>query len=135
MTVYTGKIEMQSKDHMPHFHNITEDVKRIVAESGVKNGTVTIYSHHTTCSVMIQESSHDTNYYGREYMQMDLIEIMERLIPKGEKTIRAHLLHLKEHHETELLAQGLRYLKEHNIKIDMNTENKNGPIICKNEFL
>ena len=63
---------MQSKDHMPHFHNITDDVKRIFAESGIKNGIVTIYSHHTTCSVMTQESSRDTNYFGREYMQMDL---------------------------------------------------------------
>ena len=81
MAVYLGKTEMQSQDHLPHFHNITEEVKRIVAESGIKNGICTVYSHHTTCSVMIQESSHDVNYYGREYMQMDLIEIMEKLIP------------------------------------------------------
>jgi len=81
MSVYLGKVALQSKDHMPHFHNITEDVKRIVKESGIQNGIVTVYSHHTTCSVMIQESSHDTNYYGREYMQMDLIEIMEKMIP------------------------------------------------------
>jgi len=81
MAVYIGKIPVQSADHLPHFHNITDEVKRIVAESGVKNGTCTVYSHHTTCSVMIQESSHDTNFYGREYMQMDLIEIMEKIIP------------------------------------------------------
>ncbi len=81
MAVYLKKVKLQSKDHMPCFHNITDDVKRIVAESGVKNGTVTVYSHHTTCSVMIQESSHDLNYYGREFLQMDLIEIMERLVP------------------------------------------------------
>jgi thiamine phosphate synthase YjbQ (UPF0047 family) len=66
---------------LPHFHNITEEVKQIVAQSGIKNGICTVYSHHTTCSVMIQECSHDTNYYGREYMQMDLIEIMEKIVP------------------------------------------------------
>ncbi|MCL2158965.1 MAG: secondary thiamine-phosphate synthase enzyme YjbQ [Oscillospiraceae bacterium] len=81
MSVYIGKTEMQSRDHMPHFHDITQEVKRIVAESKIRNGTCTVYSHHTTCSVMLQECSHDTNYYGREYMQMDLIEIMEKLIP------------------------------------------------------
>lgn len=81
MSVYLGKVELQSRDHLPHFHNITEDVKRVVAESGIKNGIVTVYSHHTTCSVITQESSHDTNYYGREYMQMDLVEIMEKMIP------------------------------------------------------
>jgi secondary thiamine-phosphate synthase enzyme len=81
MSVYIGKIKVQSKDHLPHFHNITNEVKDIVAKSGIKMGICTVYSHHTTCSVMIQESSHDTNYYGREYMQMDLIEIMEKIVP------------------------------------------------------
>ncbi len=53
--------------------------------------------------------------------------VMERLVPKGEKTIRAHLLHLKEHNETELIKQAINYLNKHNISIDMtglNNENK-----------
>ena len=81
MAVYRGTITLQSHDHMPCFHNVTEGVKKIVAESGIKNGIVVVYSHHTTCSVMTQECSHDTNFFGREYLQMDLIEIMEKLIP------------------------------------------------------
>lgn len=48
--------------------------------------------------------------------------VMERLVPKGEKTIKAHLSHLKAHNEMELFAQGVAYLKEHNIEIDMNFE-------------
>lgn len=81
MSVYLRKIEVHSHDHMPCFHNITEDVKKIVSESGIKTGLVTVYSHHTTCSVITQECSHDLNFFGREYLQVDLIEIMERLIP------------------------------------------------------
>ena len=49
-----------------------ETVKEILAKSGVKNGMLTIYSHHTTCSVMIQECSHDKTYFGLEYLQQDL---------------------------------------------------------------
>ena len=81
MKIINKKIKLQSRDHMPHFHDITADVKKMVAESGVKNGLVTVYSHHTTCSVMLQECSHDLNYFGREFLQVDLIEIMEKLIP------------------------------------------------------
>lgn len=81
MAVFLKKITLQSHDHMPCFHNITEEVKKIVAESGIKIGLVTVYSHHTTCSVITQECSHDLNYFGREYLQVDLIEIMEKLIP------------------------------------------------------
>lgn len=46
--------------------------------------------------------------------------VMERISPKGETTILAHLKHLKEHGETLYLQQGLDYLKMHNIKIDMS---------------
>ncbi|MCC8145977.1 MAG: 4Fe-4S ferredoxin [Bacteroidales bacterium] len=56
----------------------------------------------------------------REAEPYDETAVMERLVPKGEKTIRAHLLHLKAHNEEELLHQGILYLKEHNINIDMS---------------
>jgi NAD-dependent dihydropyrimidine dehydrogenase PreA subunit len=55
--------------------------------------------------------------------------VMERIVPKGEKTIRAHLMHMKEHNEIEYLQQGIDYLKENNIKINMNDlEEKNSTV-------
>ena len=81
MAVIIKKIKVQSRDPMPCFHDITTEVKEIVADSEVKNGLVTVYSHHTTCSVIFQECSHDLNFFGREFLQVDLIEIMEKLIP------------------------------------------------------
>ncbi|HBN83648.1 MAG TPA: secondary thiamine-phosphate synthase, partial [Clostridiales bacterium] len=59
MPVYRSVIELQSKDHKPDFHNVTDRVKEIVAQSRIKNGIVVVYSHHTTCSVITQECSHD----------------------------------------------------------------------------
>jgi hypothetical protein len=44
--------------------------------------------------------------------------VMERMIPKGEKVIMAHLNHLKEHNELELLQQGLDYLKKYNVHVN-----------------
>ncbi len=55
----------------------------------------------------------------REAEPYDEYAVMERIVPKGEKTIRAHLLHLKEHNEIEFLNQGIDYLKEHIIIINM----------------
>lgn len=71
----------------------------------------------------------------REAEPYDEIAVMERLVPKGEKTIRAHLLHLKEHNETELLTQGLRYLREHDIEVDINMENDEQSSGCKHSFV
>ena len=56
----------------------------------------------------------------REAEPYDENAVMDRISPKGEKTIRAHLLHLKDHNVMEYVKQGLNYLKEHNIKIDMS---------------
>lgn len=56
----------------------------------------------------------------RDAEPYDEIAVMERLVPKGETTIRAHLLHMKAHNEIKYLNQGINYLKEHNIKIDMS---------------
>ena len=53
----------------------------IVKASGVLNGTVCIASHHTTCSVMIQECSHDIDSFDIEYLQHDLLDIMRKMIP------------------------------------------------------
>jgi len=53
----------------------------------------------------------------REVEPYSEIAVMERLVPKGEKVILAHLEHLKAHGEKDLLQQGLNYLKEHNLNI------------------
>lgn len=81
MKVYRESIEVQSEGLHPTFHNVTEQVKEVVANSGIKDGICVLYSHHTTCSVMIQECSHDKTYFGLEFLQQDLCNILERLIP------------------------------------------------------
>ena len=40
----------------PGFHDITEEVRAVVAESGVTQGHVTIFSVHTTAAVRINEN-------------------------------------------------------------------------------
>ncbi len=81
MAIYRDTIDLQSEMLNPTFHDVTDQVKKIVEDSGIKNGICVVYSHHTTCSVMTQECSHDTNYWGIEFLQQDLCNIMERLVP------------------------------------------------------
>ena len=54
----------------------------------------------------------------REAAPYDEIAVMERLAPKGEAVVLAHLKHLKDHNETAWVKQGIDYLKAHNIPID-----------------
>lgn len=50
--------------------------------------------------------------------------VMERMIPKGEKVILAHLHHLKDHGELDLLQQGLNYLQKHNVSVNFSNNKK-----------
>lgn len=56
--------------------DITEEVKRIVASSGVRDGIVTVYAQGATAAVMIQEN-------WDESVQTDVIELLRKIIPRG----------------------------------------------------
>lgn len=81
MKVFRDTIKVKSTGMRPTFHTITTQVQDIVQQSNVKNGICVVYSHHTTCSVMTQECSFDKTYNGLEYLQQDLWDIFEKLIP------------------------------------------------------
>lgn len=51
----------------------------------------------------------------REAEAYDEIKVMELMVPKGRNTILAHLEHLRDHNETELLRQAVEYIKANNI--------------------
>ncbi len=65
--------------------NITEQVRKYVADSGIRNGMALIFFQHTTGSVIVIE--HEAGFL------VDLEDNMERLIPSNGKY--AH--HLREY--------------------------------------
>jgi len=50
------------------------------------------------------------------------IVMREKIIPKGENTIKAHLKHLKDHNESEYLKTALKVLEEAGISIELDEE-------------
>ena len=63
MKVYNEKFEVQS-DRRPTFDDVTTTVREILRRSEIQNGTVLVYTGHTTCSVQIQEFSDGHTYWG-----------------------------------------------------------------------
>ena len=61
----------------------------------------------------------------REAEAYNEIAVMDRIVPKGATTVLAHLKHLKEHGETAYLKQGIEYLKNNNIEINLVTLTEN----------
>lgn len=80
MTCIHKKITIQS-DHRPTFDDITADVIKTANDSKIKNGIITVYSQHTTCSVLIQEQSDDVNYYGTQLILQDMVNGLAKIFP------------------------------------------------------
>lgn len=79
--IYKKSFKVESNHRAVSFHDVTDQVKEIVRESGVKDGIVVVYSHHTTCSVITQECAFDTSMTGLETLQQDLVNAFEKWIP------------------------------------------------------
>ncbi|MCK4751596.1 MAG: 4Fe-4S ferredoxin, partial [Bacteroidales bacterium] len=56
----------------------------------------------------------------REAEPYNETKVMEIMVDKGENTVVAHLLHLKEHNEMEFLKEGVQYLNDHEKELDFN---------------
>ena len=54
-TVTCESIEVETRG-APDFHDITDDVQAIIADSGVTFGQVTVFSTHTTAAIRINEN-------------------------------------------------------------------------------
>jgi len=80
MPTHHGTFRIQS-DRRPTFDDVTDNVDKILKDSGIKNGILVVFSQHTTCSVLIQEASDDVNYWGTELLMQDLVGVLEGIIP------------------------------------------------------
>jgi len=56
--------------------DITKDIKKILKESKVKNGLLTVYTPHSTASIIINEN-YDPN------ICIDLLNALDKLIPSN----------------------------------------------------
>lgn len=81
MAVYEQTLKRMSSGNRITYHEITDEVRRIVRESGIREGLVLVQSQHTTCSVIFEEFVHDRDLSGYEFLQADLNRVLDRLVP------------------------------------------------------
>ncbi|MDW8066559.1 MAG: secondary thiamine-phosphate synthase enzyme YjbQ [Aquificaceae bacterium] len=106
MKSYTAYLTFQTKNRR-EIIRITEDIKRIVEESGIKEGLCLVSSMHLTASVIVQDDE--------EGLHQDIWEWLETLAPyredykhhrTGEDNGDAHLKNLLTHLQVVLPVTG-----------------------------
>ena len=104
MKIHHDKIRCTTAVHHPTFVDVTEDVKKIVASSGIQEGLITVFSQHTTCSVVLQEPSSTTTFNGTPFIHQDLVNVLAKIIPTCE--YEGQYLHPNLAHRAEAEAIG-----------------------------
>jgi secondary thiamine-phosphate synthase enzyme len=73
----------------PGLHELTEEVVRFVRESGLREGLLTLFVQHTSCSLLVQENADPD-------VQRDLQEFFRRLVPSSDDPTMRWLTHTTE---------------------------------------
>ena len=73
MSVHHDQLELRTKGK--GLYEITDDVQARIDRCGLRNGTVTVFVHHTSCSLLIMENADPT-------ARRDLEEFFDRLVPE-----------------------------------------------------
>src|SRR2546427_12534751 len=66
---------LEVRIHGKGLYEITDDVQSKIDKSGVRNGTVTVFVQHTSCSVVVMENADPT-------ARRDRKEFFDRLVPE-----------------------------------------------------
>ena len=74
MPIYHDQLEVHS--HGKGLYEITDDVQSKTDKSEVRNGTVTVFVQHTSCSIVIMENADPT-------ARRDLETFFDRLVPEN----------------------------------------------------
>ncbi|MDO4429374.1 MAG: YjbQ family protein [Atopobiaceae bacterium] len=82
MPVYKDTVSCQTEAGKPTYVDITKEVAAVVEASGIAEGVVSVISCHTTCSVFSEEFDHDFTPAGDTYLQADLSDCLNTVIPE-----------------------------------------------------
>jgi secondary thiamine-phosphate synthase enzyme len=66
---------LEVRTHGKGLYEITDDVQSKLDNCGLRNGTVTVFVQHTSCSIVIMENADPT-------ARRDLEEFFDRLVPE-----------------------------------------------------
>jgi secondary thiamine-phosphate synthase enzyme len=80
MAYFHDSFTIQS-DKRPTFDDVTNRTLELLGKSGISDGLMVVFSQHTTCSVLIQEQSDDTTYWGIQFVLQDMVNGLEKLFP------------------------------------------------------
>ena len=79
--VYNEKFQVETECGHVTVLDVTSQIREIVKRAKISNGSILIFTGHTTCSIQIQEFSDGQTYWGTELIMQDLINSLAKIAP------------------------------------------------------
>lgn len=80
--IFHDEIQFHTVANRPSYHDLRDELIKITERSKITNGILVVTTPHTTCSFFYDETMHDTNYYGDDFLHVDINNILEKIAPK-----------------------------------------------------
>lgn len=77
-----GSFQINTVSNRPSYHDVTSKIEKEIKNSNINNGLLVISTSHTTCSFFYDEIMHDVNFYGDDFLHVDINNSMDKLIPQ-----------------------------------------------------
>lgn len=74
--IHKQNLPLESKNQI-EFMDITEDVKKIVSDSGIREGTVTVFTPHTTMGIVVNQNE--------PMLMQDFMRVLYKLAPMDDR--------------------------------------------------
>jgi secondary thiamine-phosphate synthase enzyme len=73
--MHVGHNQFEVRTHGKGLYEITDHIESTIEKCSIKNGTVTVFVQHTSCSIVIMENADPT-------ARRDLEKFFDRLVPE-----------------------------------------------------
>ena len=81
MTMRQARTELEIETSGQGFYEITREIREFVGDQAIEVGLLTVFLHHTSASLMIQENADPT-------VQEDFLSFFERLVPEDGRSYK-----------------------------------------------
>lgn len=116
--IYKQKIELESKTQID-FMDITDQVQKIVEDSGVREGNVTIFAPHTTMGIVIN--------HNEPMLLQDFMRILYKIAPMDDRYSH-DLFELRKGNKSDGRSNGHSHCKSFLVGVSQNIPVEKGKL-------
>lgn len=117
--IYKQKIDLESKNQI-EFIDISDKVQKIIEDSGVREGNVTVFAPHTTMGVLINQNE--------PMLLQDFMRVLYKIVPMDDRYSH-DLFELRKNSKSDGRSNGHSHCKSFLVGVSQNIPIEKGKLM------